>query len=199
MTENVFIAWGRNQELAIAVRDLLKENGYFPTIGGMLRGGPANTFFINSNVLQQMDDASFAIILAQRIFDAEGQPTNEFRPNLMFEWGYLQGRLRADAIHVFLIDIRREELPSDLQNAYTHTVQLNNARQPTPEALHATAIEIVAKFSADIANIDFDGLEILQNYDLYRTRLAEIRDKERAFNSREVGYYLLHMIQPAFY
>jgi len=199
MTENVFIAWGRNLELAVAVRDLLKKNGYFPTVGGMFRGAQANTFFINSNVLRQMDDASFAIVLAQRIFDAKGQPTGEFRPNLMFEWGYLQGRLRADAIHVFLINIGRDELPSDLQNAYTHTINIDNALQPTVEELNAAAGEIVHKFVADIANIDFDGLEILQNYDSYRTRLSEIKGRTRAFNSREVGYYLLHMIQPAFY
>jgi tetratricopeptide (TPR) repeat protein len=198
MTENVFIVWGRNQLLAAKVSDFLKSDGYFPVVGGMSRGSAPSTFFISSNVIQQMDDASFAIILAQRIYDQAGLPTKEFRPNLMFEWGYLQRRLRADAIHVFLIDIPRDELPSDLLNSYTHEISVFSPN-PTDDQLTAAAKEITAKFLGDVVNTDFDGLEIIQNYEQYRTCLIEMAQKKRAFSAREAGYFLLHMIQPAFY
>jgi hypothetical protein len=198
MSENVFIVWGKNKSLAIKVRDLLSRNGYFPTVGGSERGAEPATFFVNSNVIQGMDNASFGIILVQRIFDKSGNPTGEFRPNLMFEWGYLLRRLRADALHVFLIGIGRDELPDDVLSAYTHPIVMSSAN-PSEAELTAAATDITDKFLADVVSIDFDGLEIIQNYDQYRTALLEMSLRRRAFNAREAGYFLLHMIQPAFY
>ncbi|MGF1619404.1 MAG: TIR domain-containing protein [Rhodomicrobiaceae bacterium] len=199
MSENVFIVWGKNYDLALKVCDELKSSGYFPVVGGAKKNVAATSFYINSNVIRQMEDASLAIILVQRIYDRSGQPTQEFRPNLMFEWGYLLRRLRADAIHPFLINLSRSDLPSDLLNAYTREVKIQNPIKPSPADIEITAKSIVSAFLADVANIDLDGLEVIQNYDAYRTFIREIAKKSRAFNSREVGYALLHMIQPAFY
>ncbi|SEI13490.1 TIR domain-containing protein [Tardiphaga sp. OK245] len=199
MSENVFIAWGKNEGLAQAVAKRLQDFGYSPVVGGVQRGKSPSSFFINANVLTQMNGASAAIILAQKIFDSKGQPTNEFRPNLMFEWGYLQHRLRADAIHVFLINIEREELPGDLLNAYTQKVTLRNPANASPAAVTALANQIAAIFQKNIIEIDFDGLEIIKNYDVYRSALWEMSEGNQAFNPREAGYYVLHLLQPAFY
>jgi hypothetical protein len=54
-------------------------------------------------------------------------------------------------------------------------------------------------FLKNIASVDFDGLEIVREYDTYRNRLGEMMQGRKAFNPREAGYYLLHLIQPAFY
>jgi hypothetical protein len=199
MTEHVFLAWGRNQQLAMDVSNELRSAGYFPIVGGMQRGASVHSFFVNANVIQQMDNASIAIILVQKIYDSAGKPTQEFRPNLMFEWGYLQRRLRADAIHVFLIDILRSELPSDLLNAYTHEVAISNPSNPSQIELKDASKRIFNLFSKDISNIDLDGLEIIQKYDANRVALSEVAQGKRAFNPKEIGYTLLHMIQPSFY
>jgi hypothetical protein len=197
MTENVFIAWGRNLDLAERVASRLRAEEYFPTVGGRDRGSHPTTFFINSNVISQMDNAAFAIVLAQRIYDSAGQPTTEFRPNLMFEWGYLQRRLRADMIHIFLIGLKRHDLPSDLLNAYASEIDLRSS--PSVKALDAAAKKIVETFCNNVVNIDLDGLDIIKRYDDYRSRLSDILDGRHSFNSRETGYWLLHMLQPAFY
>ena len=199
MTESVFIAWGKNEKLASKVEELLGKSGYFPTLGGRDRAANPTTFFINANVIHQMDEAAFAIILAQRIYDSRGRPTPEFRPNLMFEWGYLLRRLRADAIHVFLINLRRSDLPSDVLNAYTTEISFKSAAPPRATHIEAAAQEIVNTFLRNVVNIDMYGLEIIQHYDLYRSRLSDMTKRERSFNSREAGYYMLHMLQPAFY
>jgi hypothetical protein len=117
LSETVCIAWGRNEPVARAVAKHLSNSGYSPIVGGANRGGNPSSFFINSNVLAQMDDASAAIILAQPIYADKNKPTPDLRPNLLFEWGYLQKHLRADAIHAFLINLQPTDLPSDLLNS----------------------------------------------------------------------------------
>lgn len=199
MSENVFVVWGKNEAIARSVEAKLIINGYFPTVGGVKKGAKPLSFFINSNVISQMDAASTAIILVQKILDRQGNPTSEFRPNLMFEWGYLQKRLRADSIHVFLINIKREELPSDLLNSYTTTITLDNQENPSISDIEKAADDIVSAFMQNVSEFDFDGLEIIRDYDAYRTILSEMTQEKRAFNPREAGYFLLHMIQPAFY
>ncbi len=198
MPETVFIAWGRNEVLAKAVASSLAASGYSPIVGGNKPGASANTFFISTNILSQMDSASAAIILVQKNNSSKRTSKLEFRPNLMFEWGYLQRRLRADAIHVFLIDVDKDKLPTDLLNAYTTEASIAATGWPEEEAIRTLGDSIASTFSRNIAQVDFDGLEIIKGYDAYRGFLWEMMEGRKAFNPREAGYYILHMINPHF-
>src|ERR1700744_3684419 len=131
MTENVFVAWGGNAPMARRVGEILKDNGFFPEVGGMQKGVSPQSHTINANVIEQMERASIAIILVQQIYKG-AKPAKEFRPNLMFEWGYLTRRLRNDCIHIYLIGVKRKDLPTDLVGGYTHEVQLRDPGSPTP-------------------------------------------------------------------
>ena len=198
MTENVFIAWGGNEPMARRVGEVLKERGYFPEVGGTEKGSSPQSFTVNANVIEQMQRSSIAIILVQKIYKM-GQPANEFRPNIMFEWGYLAAQNRNDCIHVYLIDVNRRDLPADLIGGYTHEVTLQNPSQPSDADIDAAAQAIVSHFASDVSNMDLDGLEILQRYDHYRAMLDDISNSKSQFSSQQIGYVILHMIQPAFY
>lgn len=198
MTENVFIAWGGNAPMALRVGEILKERGYFPEVGGTKKGASPQSFTVNANVIEQMQRSSIAIILVQKIYE-NGKPTNEFRPNIMFEWGYLARQNRNDCIHVYLIGLDRRELPTDLIGGYTHEVTLQNPSKPSDADIDAAAQAIVNHFVSDVSNMDLDGLEILQRYDHYRAMLDDVSKSKSQFSSQQIGYVILHMIQPAFY
>lgn len=184
--------------MARRVGEVLKDNGFFPEVGGMQKGLTPQSHTINANVIEQMERASIAIILVQKLY-REAKPTNEFRPNLMFEWGYLTRRLRNDCIHIYLIGVQPKDLPTDLIGGYTHEVHLQNYASPTPADIDATAQAIVQHFISDSASIDLDGLEVLQRYDHFRAQLAEVAKSKSQFSARQIGYVVLHMLQPAFY
>ena len=96
LSETVFIAWGRNRELAEAVSAELKKHGISSIVGG--EPGRRADDFIGKRVIEQMDRCSRAIILAK------GNDDDVFRSNLMFEWGYLLARLRSGSILAILIE-----------------------------------------------------------------------------------------------
>jgi predicted nucleotide-binding protein len=62
-------------------------------------------------VLERLSHVQQAIILACK---QEEKLECTFRPNLMFEWGYLIRRLEPAYLHVFLVGITGKSLPSDV-------------------------------------------------------------------------------------
>lgn len=102
--EKIFIAWGGNYTLAERVAKRLIKYKLDVIIGG----GKQETMFLGEQIINQMNSCNQAIILAQN-FNRKG-----FKPNLMFEWGYLVSHLQHKDIAVALIDEEREKLPSDL-------------------------------------------------------------------------------------
>ena len=114
LSEAVFIAWGGNRDLAQAVSAELKKHGIESIVGGEPDRRAED--FIGKRVIDQMGKCSRAIILA-KAYDQKG-----FRPNLMFEWGYLLARLRSGSILVVIIDSPRENIASDLQGFFAESL-----------------------------------------------------------------------------
>ncbi|AOF89230.1 TIR domain-containing protein [Sinorhizobium sp. RAC02] len=116
LNEKIFIVWGGNQELAKSVARRLSGSSIDTIVGGNSQSIDDN-YFLGPRVIEQMNSASRAIILAEPAQDITGR--YYFRENLMFEWGYLINRLPKGAITVYIIGADRNSLPSDLQGANT--------------------------------------------------------------------------------
>lgn len=196
MNETVFIAWGGNKELAEAVSELLRDKGYSVEVGGEI-DPKSKEFYLGSSILQQLDLASRAVIMAQRspreTRQAKSQDsTTEFRPNLMFEWGYLIARIRPPYHHVFLIGIRREELPSNLQG-------LRGATEIEIADNETMAMAIAGKFLADVTQVPVDPLRAFENWPEWITWIREQATEKEAPDNTRLAAGLIHTIQPAFY
>jgi hypothetical protein len=86
-----FIAWGGNRNLALKLSENLTKLGFKNVVGGFADKRQDADEHIANRVITQMRRCSRAIILAQGEKQQDG--TFAFRPNLMFEWGYLLARL----------------------------------------------------------------------------------------------------------
>lgn len=117
LREKVFIAWGGNYELAKKLSENLNQQKIENFVGGDALNSEEAIETVSGRVFHQMQQASRAIILAEGKEKSDG--TFEFRPNLMFEWGYLLGRLPRGAVTVVFIDTPREGAPSDLQGGFS--------------------------------------------------------------------------------
>ncbi|WP_169728343.1 TIR domain-containing protein [Geminicoccus roseus] len=120
LTEKVFIAWGQNIDLALKLSDYLTKLKIDNTIGGYADVREEADDHIGNRVINQMRRCSRAIILAQGKRGPDGSIT--FRPNLMFEWGYLLARLPKGSIMIALIETPREAVASDLQGIFSQLV-----------------------------------------------------------------------------
>lgn len=117
---NVFIVWGGNHSLAEKIQKRLASKKIYSKVGGTANSS-GETSFLGPRILKQMNECSQVIILANPNFDEDRTQAN-FRGNLMFEWGYLLGRLPHQKIHVYLINCERSDLPTDLHGTYTAVV-----------------------------------------------------------------------------
>ena len=190
----VFIVWGRNVELAKEVAVRLNHKGFYAVRGG---GTASAQLAVHQALLNEMTGASWAIVLAQWPYEKDpdecGQvaeavegsspdpPNGEdlvrvFRPNPMYEWGYLQGRLapgipnrrydpareKCRYLHVFLIGgISEQQLPKDLLGVHVEKIGFG------PRV--AMADEIVALFMKNLHPYIVDPFDVLKEWRYYRT------------------------------
>lgn len=131
LIENTFIVWGQNYDTARALSAKLSEYGLHSTVGGDASFREDNKNYLSSTIISQMNKASRAIILVEGKKDRKGN--FEFRPNLMFEWGYLLARLPEGSTMVALIDTPRAAIPSDLQGIFSEEVP-HNLNTPDEQA-----------------------------------------------------------------
>ncbi len=105
--ENIFIGWGGNKPLADKLELLIDGNGY----NGIVGGGLPTDMHVGKQVLTQIDKCSRAILLFEKIDGA-------FRENLLYEQGYISARMQVKNVHVFMIDCKLKDLPSDLSGIW---------------------------------------------------------------------------------
>ena len=182
--ENVFIAWSGNYELACEVAKLLEQRGDNVVVGG----GYPRGMFIGSQVINQMDSCTHAIILAQKKSDTDS--SSKFSDNLMFEWGYLVSKLPEGRVSTYLIDTQLNDLPSDLGGTWAESVV--SAGRPSSEA----AEDIVRLFNVERPRLD--KIEVIAGWQDVKGLLDEYIARHSRSHS-EVAQYVLFSVLSSFY
>jgi hypothetical protein len=186
----IFIAWEQDKTkiLADLVKTKLEDRKFSPVLGGEEANPQKMNFYLGAQVLAQLNSASRAIIL-----------TSTFRPNLMFEFGYLVSRLKPSNLHVFLIDNERSKLPADLNGIWCETIprSLNEKDDMKEDTLLADTI--IELFIKQIKEYPDESVVALCNWARWKTWLEDMTQGKRATDPKNLGLAILHSIQPALY
>lgn len=106
--DNIFIGWSGNQSLALELGKEIDKNKSFKAIVG---GGTPTKMFIGEQVLEQIKDSDYAILLMEK-------KNGEISPNLMFELGYIFAKMPVNRVFLVLINMENNELASDILGAW---------------------------------------------------------------------------------
>ena len=185
----VFIVWGGNRDLAEAVKKELRSKEWDAQIGGGDNDTKPSNFHLPTEILNQLKSASRAILLIQGT--GSSKKAVSFRPNLMFEWGFLASRLESDYLHEFVIDIDNRQLPSDLLGRWV--VPLHSG------AVDAMARQIAAEFLKGVRQTPINPLEVFKSSQKWWYWIRGVLDKKEPPDNLRLAEVLLHGIQPAFY
>lgn len=192
-----FIVWGKNHDLATRVQTRLERNGQTVIIGGDENlSANFQSHHLHQRVVDQMNLADRALILAQwPPEDNPSAPAGDFalRPNLLFEWGFLFSRFQKQPyLHLFLIGIDRNQLPSDLIGVYApDVIEWKSPFAGNPDLL---AEHIVSRFLAGISSEIVDPLQPFREWPEWCRRLGEAKGSDETLANA-----LVHSIQPAYY
>jgi Predicted nucleotide-binding protein containing TIR-like domain len=188
MKGEVFVAWGQNWDVAQAVAEGLKGEQYKAQVGGNDADPHESSSYLGQEIMNQLERASRAIILAQSSTSAVSPA---FRPNLMLEWGFLTARLLPAYLHVFLIGLKRSDLPSDLHGTWSTEIALSDTA--------AMAQEIVKVFTAQVRQASVAPSKILITWPTSRAWIERQLNGSTAPDYLMLAGALLHSVQPAFY
>jgi tetratricopeptide (TPR) repeat protein len=181
--EKVFIAWGGNQSLAMLVDEELSKNNFTGVVGG----GDPTDMFIGSQVFSQINQCTRAILLV------ETRQDGSLSGNLMFEWGYLTGKMDTRKIHIFLIGESKKALPSDLVGIWaTKIISLDKTRQQIAQEIASVF------FEATSLPIDIDKMQIFSRWSEIKHKLS-VHTSEPVYSEIELAHYLLHSIEACYY
>jgi hypothetical protein len=184
--EKVFIAWGGNQSLAKFVDYELRKHGFT----GVAGGGIPTDMFIGTQIFSQINQCTRAIILVE---NTNQDSANALSGNLMFEWGYLTGKMDARKIHVFLIGESKKALPSDLAGIWAAEI---NSVDKTRQQIAQEIVSIF--FEAASRPIDIDKMEIFSRWPEIKHKLS-VHASEPVYSEIELAHYLLHSVEACYY
>ena len=199
--EKVFIAYGRNKELADKVAQELKKLGYTPIVGGEkhymehaqhpLDRKKGSYHFVGPTILDQIKEASKAIVLVQK---ANSDP--KIRPNVLFELGILVERLDRNSLFIFLIDIERE----DFFKAVSNLSGVWCIRVPEKiKDLQKRSDFIIKKFKENLTLETILPEKVFSNWEKWRRAFMLIRNGNLIISTETLEQVVLHGIQPSFY
>ena len=150
--DNIFIGWSGNQSLANCLATEINGNKRYKAVVG---GGKPTNMFIGEQVLTQINDCEYAILLVEK--KPEG-----ISGNLMFEWGYLVAKLTSKKICTVLINCSSSELPTDVVGSWVLEMKLNREEMSEEEF----AKEIASKFTEVYQNdADTDFFSIISDWE----------------------------------
>ena len=181
--DNIFIAWSGNQSLANELANVIAgDKKYKATVGG---GKPTDRY-IGEQVINQINKCDAAILLVEH-------KNGAISPNLMFEWGYLVAKYSVNKIYTVLINISRNELPSDVLGTWVLEEKLD--RESTTERCFAE--DIYKKFIDDYErDVEFDYFDIIDDWKNYFYR---IRNMERATEAELCRYIVIGCLAAYYY
>lgn len=109
----------------------------------------------------------------------------------MLEWGFLTARLLPAYLHVFLIGVKRSDLPSDLQGTWSTEIALGETA--------TMAQEIVTAFTSQVRQASIVPSRILIAWPTWRAWIERQLGGDAAPDYLMLAGALLHSGQPAFY
>ncbi|WP_213217525.1 TIR domain-containing protein [Roseibium polysiphoniae] len=190
LKERCFIAWGGNQELAESVGKALKGKGVEYIVGGSVTDKSEADDIVNNRIINQMKRSSRAIILAQGNIE---NGKYYFRPNLMFEWGYLLARLPKGSMMVVLIDTPRESVATDLQGSFSEIIP-NNLQNNTEKAKW-----ISKKYIDEKLHDRFSPFDVLYNWSSVKSFFEDQLNGSGAPNPEHFKKLLVSSFIPSIY
>lgn len=126
MKDYVFIGWSKNLDLAIALKDKLKEEGFNCVIGGEYELNPPDVGTrrtVHETVINQMNLCNQAILLFQK------KNNKGISENLIYELGYLSAQNSYTNVHIIKIDIAENDLrlfPTDLHGVWGTNISMSD-------------------------------------------------------------------------
>lgn len=193
MKENVFIAWSGSSILAEEVATILSEKKYTAVVGGNRTVNP-DSFFVGQTIINQMAKCSRAIFIItkkQNLKTGQGDISN----NLFFELGYMIASLKNTKIHMFYVDIDKNDplIPSDLCGIWAeHLIS-------TDKSNISLAREIVEIFMCSHhETITEDKMDIILRWYEYKNLLKNHLETPK-YSDFEMAQYILFYIQAVFF
>jgi hypothetical protein len=186
--EKIFITWCGSPELANDVAIRLRALNY----NGIVGGGSVTANYVGQQIVMQMQQCTRAIILIKG--DGKDVAKNALNDNLMFEWGYLTARINNPSkIHVFLIDMTNDSLPSDLSGTWVDEIKTEN------DNFASVADEIIQIFRVkSLKESRTDKFQMIHDYGNLKQYLATY-DSLPLKSDLELSHLLLHNIETCYY
>ncbi|MFI3252785.1 MAG: nucleotide-binding protein [Eubacteriales bacterium] len=182
---NVFIVWGGNKDLADAVgAELNKTERFCGVVGGQFR----TQQLVNLQVMEQIQNCSYAIILVKNI----GEDKISFNPNLMYEWGYIVAKYNTENVCPIVIDLDIHFLPSDLKGCWADSVSSEG------KSVEELAKEIVTLFVGRELDLTHKKMELLLNW-RENKGIIEQHLTNPSHSNFQIANIILHSIQAAYY
>jgi hypothetical protein len=212
----VAVVWGDNRDLARAVGSELARFGFEPHVGGDERG-PGSWY---DRVTRGFKADSWAIVLMQWPSDShlrseehvskteqewarekkEHHVADFFRPNVMFELGFLECWLsKEDRVRRFLIGaIDHRDVPTDIEGLPCDHVPLFDAKG-RPFSRPELARRIVESFITSMRPNWPTALGAFVDWAAWKSWIRRQLDSIVPPDDLRLALSLLHSIQPAFY
>lgn len=181
--DNIFIGWSGNKSLAESIAKIINIRTKHKAIIG---GGEPKDMFIGAQVLRQIDQSNYAVLLV------EDKTDSQISSNLMFEWGYIMAKMPLNNICTVLINKSPRDLPSDLLGTWVFEVYYEKENY-NEEILSNQIFNIIEK--AFGSNTSMNYFDLIDRWNQVFSRLKA----NQYINETEKVEYLLMGCLAAYY
>ncbi len=197
----IFIGWNGhdNFEIAQKVSNLLSAANYSPIVGGEKR----ESFTVSEEIIQQMNSCDFAIFLIEkeeRKNKAGAVVSKGLNPNVMIELGYMLHRVSSPTrVRRILINMEPHELPSDLQGAWSESVEKRQYDENDEEEKHNVLTEVANKIFSDFTDYMLNFKETDNKLDYIDNWEENVQDIYKYSGDTRISDKLIYGMQAAIY
>lgn len=195
----VFIGWSGedNRDIAEMISNYLREENYFPIIGGEWK----TSFSVSEEIMHQMNGCDFGLFLIEKEIRKNDDKIISigFNPNVMMELGYMLRKVSDyNCVRRVLINVSPNELPSDLQGTWTDEIKKfsypSGDAETRNKVLSDAAEEIATKFFEYMKN--FKSTDKLDYFDSWEENKFDIYNFT---GDVRIGEKLIYGMQAAIY
>ncbi len=165
--DNIFIGWSGNRPIAENIAKMINNTSSKKAIVG---GGEPKDMFIGAQVMRQIDQSNFAVLLV------EDKEDGQISPNIIFEWGYIMAKLPLNNICTVLINKSPRDLPSDLLGTWVFETSYDKSNY-NEEELTKQIYDIVQRSFGESANMNYFNLIDRWNQVFIRLKTNQCNDE----------------------
>lgn len=203
MQGHIFVAWGGNEPLARAVVSKLHSLGKSAIFGGDEHAANESSY-LGENVRRQIVGAAAAIILIEDFSEVGDRdrrsPIGEFRPNMVFEWGYALAALPKTLVFPALIGFR-ERLPTDMLGLWIPEFpRYDRSDQNSITSLAEIIVtRLLVSLDAVECHLPKSPFDVLSKWPDVLVALSAVRHERKAFLRRHLQEFMPSIAIPAVY